>query len=374
MKISRFAAGALFLSLSFAPVFADPVEVGPPVLVDGKIAPYSRVKKDGLIWYPASVVGYERGIHFSYDFGSRRLFANGVETQIPAVVVDDVVYVNLTPKVSQHDMRPGMNTLEMRQAELRQMEQGNYHMEGVTDSYLMSQNVPNNPHPWTGGGEVDNSPIIDLDPKGEEPLSPLMQPGARPPQAPPARLPNRLPGPADTETAVTVSVDSTASNPQATVETSHGIPLTVTTQGGPETGQGAVANLSPVLPQSTVKAVAPFENSCRLKSAQAENAVFAVKVLQGDWQVNSKDRILHVKLEQSNRSKVAQTSLGEYAVRCQDGSRVEASRTRSYLPSAPLAPGAARTGELVFRLTEKQIPQSLELEGALKLSVPLDSQ
>lgn len=374
MKNYRFAAGAILLSLSLSPVLADPVDVGPPVVVDGKIAPYSRVKKNGLIWYPASVVGYQRGIHFSYDFGSRTLFANGVETQIPAVVVDDVVYVNLTPKVSQHDMRPGMNTLEMRQAELRQMEQGNYHMEGVTDSYLMSQNVSSNPHPWTSGGEVDNSPIIDLDPTGEEPLSPLMQPGARPPQGPPASLPNRLPGPDSAGTAETVSVNPTASNPQATVETSHGVPLTVTTQGGPEAGQGAVANLSPVVPQSTVKQVAPFEKSCRLKSAQAENSVFAVKVMQGDWQVNSKDRILHVKVEQANRSKVAQSSLGEYAVRCEDGSRVEASRTRSYLPNAPLAPGAGRTGELVFRLTEKQIPQSLELEGALQLSVPLNPQ
>ena len=49
----------------------------------------------------------------------------------------------------------------------------------------------------------------------------------------------------------------------------------------------------------------------------------------------------------------------------------EASRTRSYLPDGTLAPGSLREGELVFRLTDEQKPQALELEGALGLSVPL---
>ena len=50
--------GAVF---GFSVAVAGPVEIT-PVVVDGKLAPYSRVKKHNTIWYPASVVGHYRGI------------------------------------------------------------------------------------------------------------------------------------------------------------------------------------------------------------------------------------------------------------------------------------------------------------------------
>lgn len=373
MKFKSFfqAIGVTFVAAGLASqVLADPVTVGPPVVVDGKMAPYSLVKKSGQIWYPASVVGYERGINFSYDHGSRTLFANGVETQIEAIVVDDIVYVNLTPKVTQHDMRPGMNTLALRQAELRQMESASPHLEGYTDALLMSENVSSHPHPWTSGPDLGQLPIIDLDPTAEEPVAPHMQPGARPPEAPPARLPNRLPD--SNEPAYSAAQPGGAVEVPYSPGAGNGIPLQVSAHGGPE--DGSVANLTPVRNTEPVKSAAPFTNSGLLNQSQGENSVFRVKILKGDWQVTPKDRILHVKLEQTNRSKVAQANLGSFAVRCEDGSRVEASRTRSYLPENALSPGAGRTGELVFRLSAGQVPQSLELEGALQLALPLTLQ
>jgi hypothetical protein len=98
--------------------------------------------------------------------------------------------------------------------------------------------------------------------------------------------------------------------------------------------------------------------------------VFEVAVVGGDWQLGS-DNLLKLKLTQTNISKVAQSNLGSFAVRCADGTRVEASRTRSYLPDGTLAPGSLREGELVFRLVGDQKPQALELEGALGLRIPL---
>lgn len=363
--IQVFSVVSLLVGLS-APILAVPVDVGPPVIVEGQLLPYARVKKDGLIWYPATVVGYQRGISFAYDHGSRTLFANGVETQIAALVVDNVVYVNLTPKVTQQEMRPGMNTLELRQDQLRQMESASPHLEGHTDAVLMAKDVAYHPHPWTTGPEQDEGPLIDLDPTSEEPLAPHMQPGSRPPDAPPARLPNRLPPtsgiPSSSEVTGVVEVPYSGG-------AGSQIPVTVTSQGGPDSRE--VANLTPVDSTPPQRSAAAFEAAGALRAIQAENPVFQVKVVQGDWQVNSKDKILRVKLEQLNRSRVAQSNLGSFAVRCEDGSRVEASRTRSYLPDKMLDPGSGRVGELVFRFTGTQIPQSLELEGALQLSLPL---
>ncbi len=148
-----------------------------------------------------------------------------------------------------------------------------------------------------------------------------------------------------------------------------GVPVQVSAQGGPE--DGSLANLTPVRQVDPVKSAVPFAVPGSLRPGQGENSVFRVKIVKGDWQVNAKDRILHVKLEQANLSKVAQANLGSFAVRCEDGSRVEASRTRSYLPESALSPGASRSGDLVFRFAVGQVPQSLELEGALQLSLPL---
>ena len=84
---------------------AGPIEIT-PVVVKGELAPYSRVKKHGRIWYPASVVGHHRGINFAYDYATQKLYANGVETYIESVVVDRVVYLDISPEVTQQGMRP----------------------------------------------------------------------------------------------------------------------------------------------------------------------------------------------------------------------------------------------------------------------------
>ncbi|HIB64777.1 MAG TPA: hypothetical protein EYO33_06625 [Phycisphaerales bacterium] len=373
----RPVALSLLLALSAQ---ASPVSVGPPVMVNGEVAPYARVKKNGLIWYPASVVGYYRGISFAYDYANSKLYADGVETLLESVVVDRIVYVNLTPRVSHGDMRPGMNTLALRREHLKAMEGASSHLDGRTDTLFMEENVPQHVHPWAVAPGDRSGPIINLDPTGEEPVAAHMRPGARPPEKPPEALPNRLPRPGE-------SGASSQSTPPERVETvqippAEGIPQHVTTQGGPSASttisQPAAVDpngLQPIPepPKETPRDV-PFEHSGKLTQSSAQNSVFLVTVLGGTWTAEKKSRILKLKLNQENKSKVAQSNLGSFTVRCADGSRVEASRTRSYLPDGTLDPGGARDGELIFRFSSAQTPEVVELEGALRLTVPLRLQ
>lgn len=358
----------IFLLLLATSSMAGPVGVGPPVVVDGEVAPYARVKKNGVIWYPASVVGYYRQIDFSYDYATQTLFADGVETYIESLVVDDIVYVNLAPRATHSDMRPGMTALAARRDEIKSMESASSHMTGNTEALFMSEDVPVHAHPWASTPADRSGPLIDLDPTSEEVVAPHLRPGAAPPQAPPEKLPNRLPRPGE-------SPATAEERPSYEVSSKSGVPLRVTSQGGPSQDTGSVDNLIPIPEKPKVAPeVDPFGSSGALRAAQGENSVFQVRLLQGAWQVNQSDRVLRVKIEQRNLSPVAQSNLGSFAVRCKDGARVEASRTRSYLPDGTLDPGTLRDGELVFRFAPEQTPQALELEGALKLSVSLDMQ
>jgi len=339
------------------------------------------VKKNGQIWYPASVVGYHRSIDFAYDFATRTLFANGVETLLESVVVDDIVYVNMTPKVTAGSMHPGMDLLASKREELKAMESVSPHLDGRTDALFMSQNGPDHAHPWSEYPGEPQGPIIDLDPTSEAAMAPHMRPGARPPARPPEALPNRLPRPGEvqassgtSEPVVQVVAPTGPSEPTVAVSPSGAVPLSVTTEGGPSepTERPEVSGLIPIpdAPKAPVNDD-PFRASGSLQPASAENSVYKVHLASGTWQVNPSDRILRVKLQQQNQSRVAQSNLGSFTVRCADGTRVEASRTRSYLPDGTLDPGTSREGDLVFRFEPKQAPKLLELEGALKLSVPL---
>lgn len=374
VSLSLIVGAALGSSVALA----GPIEIT-PVVVEGKLAPYSRVKKHGRLWYPASVVGYHRGIQFAYDYATKKLYANGVETYIQSVVVDQVVYVNMTPRITQQDMRPGMSDLEARRAQLDAYDSVSPHFEGRTDALFMSENVPFHAHPWVEGSVDRNAPIINLDPTHEEPLAPHMRPGARPPEAPPAQLPNRLPGPGAASVAtdgngtVQVVAPDGTQGPVETVQVvaPDSASLRPTTGGPSATAATDVNGLQPIPKEPEARPdTSAFSSSGKLQASSSQNSVFKVEVMSGTWQVSA-DNLLRLKLTQSNISKVAQSNLGTFAVRCADGSRVEASRTRSFLPDGTLAPGSLREGELVFRLSENQRPRALELEGALGLSVPL---
>jgi len=382
MSISRvksfFVGSMASIFLLGGSVLAGPVEVGPPAVVDGKVAPYPRVKKHGVIWYPASVVGYHRSISFAYDPATEILYANGVETHIKALMVDNTVYVNLTPKVSQGDMRPGMTGLAARRHELEAMEQTSPHFVGRTDALLMSESVPHHSHPWSQQPGERQGPLINLDPTHEEPVAAHMRPGARPPEQPPEALPNRLPRPGE---AAATSSPTYERAPVVQIPPSNGFPERVTAEGGPTSTvqvspPTATTNdpngLQPI-PEKVVETapVDPFSNSGPLRSAFAENSVYKVHVTKGTWEAGGRDNLLRLKVLQKNQSRVAQSNLGSFAVRCADGTRVEASRTRSYLPDGTLDPGAGREGDLVFRFEGSKHPETLELEGALPLSVPI---
>lgn len=342
-----------------------------PVVVDGKLAPYSRVQKNGRLWYPASVVGHYRSIQFSYDYGAGKLYANGVETMIDSLVVEDVVYLAMSPFINQAEMRPGMAYLESRRSEIEEFEKASPHLAGNYEALMMARRTPNHDHPWSSASPEDQSPIINLDATREVDNAPLMRPGARPPEAAPAPLPNRLPRPGESaglEESGTIQIPPSAG----------GMPVMVTAQGGPASppavaSQSDANGLQPIPQEAAPVAspASPFDRPGNLATASNQNAVFKVAIRGGEWQVTGSESVLHLKLSQVNLSPVAQSNLGSFAVRCDDGSRVEASRTRSYLPDGTLGPGASREGELVFRLSKDKKPRALELEGALPLSVSL---
>lgn len=361
---------------------AEVIEVGPPEMEKGKVATYTRVKKNGHLWYPASVVGYYRKIQFAYDPATKILYANGDESVIEALMVDDVVYLNLAPTTTMKSMRPGMNSLALRRAQLKAMESTSSHMEGNTEALFFSEDVPEHAHPWANKDYHVEGPIINLDPTHEASEGVFMQPGVRPPEGLPEALPNRLPRPGERPAArqvetnhngtVVIPATNSTETHVATQPVTSGVPVHVTSQGGPQIPDPTISGLEPIpkAPEKPVKAD-PFGSSGELRAAGGQNSVFKVTLNQGSWQRSAKDALLRVKLSQTNISRVAQSNLGVFSVRCADGSRVEASRTRSYLPDGTLDPGTRRDGNLVFRFQPGQQPQSLELVGAIGLTLDL---
>ena len=224
-------------------------------------------------------------------------------------------------------MRPGMNSLEARRAQLRALGRGQFPTWRVARTLsLCLRTCLFHAHPWVQGSVDRNSPIIDLDPTHESAVAPHMRPGARPPEAPPEELPNRLPRPGEQ----TVATDS---NGTVQIVPPDQMPRQITTQGGPtaDSSQPVDANgLQPIPRAPEVKPdTSPFTSSGKLQATSSQNSVFKVDVVEGSWQVSA-DNLLRLKLSQVNISKVAQSNLGTFAVRCSDGSRVEASRTRSF--------------------------------------------
>lgn len=372
--------GLAALLLCMGAAQARPAQM-PPAVVDGEIVPYSRVKKFGRFWYPASIVGHHRGVIFTYDYGTGKLFANGIETSIETVVVDDVVYVDINPELTHQSMRPGMQRLSNRRAQLEEFEKASPHLEGRTDTIFMSENVPGHVHPWAEAPSGQHIPTIDLDPTGEAPLAPHMRPGARPPSAAPAALPNRLtrPGeiaPSEVSSAATPveTIKIPPTQPDSSVPT-VGIPAAVTEKGGPISTAPVddPGGLQPIpeKPVPPAPDTSGFNSSGNVAVATDENSVFKVEVTGGVWELSDSGSLLRLSIEQTNLSRVAQSNLGSFAIRCEDGTRVEASRMRSSLPDGVLDSGAYREGDLVFRITDGRRPQTLELEGALPLSVSL---
>jgi hypothetical protein len=378
---------ALALGCSL-PVLANPVLVGPPPVVDGKPVPMPTVKKWGQYWYPASLVGYNRGIAFAYDHATNTLYADGSKLDLDTLVVDGVVYIPLQPQVSMTDYRPGMTMLEARRKQYESMEAGMPEKVGNTEMLFMQNDLDMEAHPWAEAPTAQPSgPIIDLDATGTAHTPAHIQTQAPAQYDPSAPLPGRLP-----RFAPPVEEASTP-------ETST-VPLRVTTQGGPQ--GGATAASQPVavpLPPPTLPA--PNQPSPGLQTShnptglqpipvaavpeapkgpspggsitprKAKNQAFEVSVVSGNLQNNPSDRLLALKLQQRNLSPVAQANLGSFALRCQDGTRLEPVRSRSVMPDGTLAPGGVREGELLFRLGPGAEPKALELEGTLPLSLPL---
>lgn len=380
---------ALALGCSL-PALANPILVGPPPTVDGKPVPMPTVKKWGQFWYAASLVGYNRGIEFAYDHATGTLYADGSKLDLDTIVVDGVVYIPLQPQVSMTDYRPGMTMLEARRKQYESMEHGMPEKVGNTEMLFMQNDVEMEAHPWAEAPTAQpTGPIIDLDATGSNHTPAHIQsqgPGSYDPAAPlPGRLPRHAP-----------PVEESPSQSAAPST----IPLRVSARGGPQGGEASSASpgtspaSAPVLPAPNlpspglatsaspnglqpipvaVAPVAPKGPSAggAISARSAKNQAFEVVVLSGSLQNNSSDRLLALKLQQKNLSPVAQANLGSFALRCQDGTRLEPVKSRSVMPDGTLAPGGVREGELLFRLGANTEPSALELEGTLPLSLPL---
>lgn len=374
------------------PVLANPVLVGPPPMVDGKPVPMPTVKKWGQYWYPASLVGYNRGIEFAYDHATNTLYADGSVLDLDTLVVDGVVYVPLQPQVSNSDLRPGMAMLEARREKYEAMQHGMPEKEGNMDMLFMENSVDVPDHPWAEAPTAQPAgPIIDLDPTGGDGRMPSHIQSQGPVTYDPS---GPLPGHIPRNPSVVEEVPSTP--PGA----GQGIPLRVSTHGGPQdqpapsslpaAGSETVPTLpAPNLPapglqtsssptglQPIPVAVAPAAPAAvsaggAIGACRGRNQAFEVSVLSGSLTNNASDRLLALKLTQKNLSPVAQANLGSYALRCQDGTRLEPVKSRSVMPDGTLAPGGVREGELLFRLSPTAEPKALELEGTLPLSLPL---
>ncbi len=372
-----------------APVLANPVLVGPPPMVDGQPVAMPTVQKWGQYWYPASLVGHNRGIAFAFDHATNTLYADGSVLDLDTLVIDGVVYIPLQPEVTNTDLRPGMTMLEARRKQYEEMESGMPEKVGNTEMLFMENSVDMPEHPWAEGGRhTPTGPVINLEATGTAHV-PAHIASQSPHVVPSGNLPNRIP-----RIAPTVPEEPTPQAP--TYE--QGIPLRISTQGGPQAANAGAAvtpvpstnlpapNLpAPVLttlssptglqpiPKTVAAAVtAPSVSSGgALAASRAKNQAFEVSVLSGGLQNSSSDRLLSLKINQKNLSPVAQANLGTFALRCQDGSRLEPVKSRTVMPDGTLAPGGVREGELLFRLSPNSEPKALELEGTLPLSVPL---
>jgi hypothetical protein len=366
------------LSLALAlPAFANPVLVGPPPLVDGQPVPMPTVKKWGQYWYPASLVGFNRGIEFAFDHATNTLYADGSVLDLDTLVIDGVVYIPLQPQVSMSDFRPGLTMLEARRKTYESMESGKPEKAGNTEMLFMETTVDMPEHPWAEAPTAQpTGPIIDLDPTGDGHVPAHIQSQGPSSYQPDAPLPGRLP-----RHAPSAEVPSPDASP--------GIPLRVSSQGGPQQELAPPILPPPTQPTPTLQlssnpnglqpipvAVAPEvprgpSAAGAIGPCQGKNQAFEVSVLGGSLQNGTSDRLLALKLHQKNLSPVAQANLGSFALRCQDGTRVEPVRSRSVMPEGTLAPGGVREGELLFRLGPMAEPRALELEGTLPLSVTL---
>lgn len=371
------------------PALANPVLVGPPPLVDGKPVPMPTVKKWGQYWYPASLVGFNRGIEFAFDHATNTLYADGSVLDLDTLVVDGVVYVPLQPQVSNSDLRPGMAMLEARREKYENMTAGMPEKEGNMDMLFMENSVDMPEHPWAEAPTAQpTGPIIDLDPTGGDGRAPSHIQTQGPVTYDPAGpLPGHIPrNPNPIEPA-----------PVPSAAAGQGIPLRVSTHGGPQdqpVRTDSVPEVPPTLPSPNLPspslqtsasptglqpipvAAAPaapagVSASGALAPCRAKNQAFEVSILSGNLTNSSSDRLLALKLTQKNLSPVAQANLGSYALRCQDGTRVEPVKSRSVMPDGTLAPGGVREGELLFRLAPNAEPRALELEGTLPLSISL---
>ena len=351
-------------------VWGNPIPVGPPPTVDGKPVPMPVVKKFGQYWYPASLVGHNMGVQFSFDHATSTLYVDGSKLDLDTVVVDGVVFIPIKPRLRNGGLEPGIEMLKSRRHEYEAMEKEAPERVGNTEAMLMHTKIDVPHHPWEEeeGEDPPLGPVINLEPTGEV----IPVPGTMRPQEAPKPLPNRvsrIPAAAPAEPSYTPQV----------APTHPGQPYRVSTQGGPQGGPAVSSSPPPVASapmNSSPNGLQPIPSSNTgssrsLQPNQAKNQAFEVSVLSGSWSGESHDRFLTLKLRQTNLSPVAQANLGTFSLRCRDGSRLTPVESRSSMATSALPPGGSRDGELLFRLGAAGSPSTLELEGSVPLSVTL---
>lgn len=370
------ASAAVFCGFSSGPAMGAPISVGPPPVVDGKPVPMPTVKKWGQYWYPASLVGYNRGIDFAYDQATKKLYADGSELELDTLLVEGVVYIPLKPDTGADSLHPGMDALVARRETYERMELPE--SAGRTDALFMENDVDMPDHPWVEErkNSAPSGPVVNLDATSDGRVPAHLREGALPPQQPPAALPGTLPRPGTVPVESPPVTSQTA--PPSPATAGHGIPTRVTTQGGPPVTVAQQPVAMEPIPYQAPTTISPAASENQeasspqtFTSSKSQNQVFEVTVVGGDLRASAPDRLLRIKLLQKNLSPVAQANLGTFSVRCESGKRVEPVRSRSVLADGVLAPGQGRQGELLFRLAPTEVPQSLELEGTIPLTVPL---
>lgn len=367
MRLPLFLSVLTAASLAVA-VWARPIPVGPPAMVDGKPVVMPIVKKWGQYWYPASLVGHNMGVEFSFDHATNTLYVDGSRLDLDTVVVDGVVYLPLKPRLSSGGLQPGEEMLKLRRHEYEALEASAPERVGNTEAMFMHTEVDVPAHPWEqeDGDPQTFGPVIDLDPSGEV----IPVPGTMRPQEAPKPLPNRvsrIPAP-----------PAPPQDPPQGPGSGGSIPTMVATQGGPQ-GRSPVA-LAPVtnvvaMPQVSPTGLQPIPGgvpgSITISPREARNQTFGVALLDAQVRTSGSGRTFAIKIRQTNLSPVAQANLGSYLLRCADGRSLEPVQSRSVLSSSTLAPGGSREGELVFQMTTDAVPASLELKGPVPLSVDL---